>query len=78
MLIKLYKWLYFFAEQCSLINNSSKLPTTFLKRTDKFILSIPFSSNDIARIIRDLDPNKTYGQNIIGMLKICDESISKT
>ena len=28
---------FFFAEQCSLINNSSKLPSTFLKRTDKFI-----------------------------------------
>ena len=29
-----------FAEQCSLMNNSSKLPWTFLKRTDKFISNI--------------------------------------
>ena len=68
---------FFFAEQCSLINNSSKLSSTFLKRTDKFISSIPFNSNDIIRIIRDLDPNKTYGHDMIGMLKISDEFIKK-
>ena len=52
---------YFLAEQNSLINNSSKLPLTFLKRTEKIISSILFSSNDIANIIRDLDPNKAHG-----------------
>ena len=69
----------FFAEQCSLMNNSSKLPSTFLKRTDKFISSVSFSSNHIARIIRDLDPNKVHGHDMISisMLKICCASISK-
>ena len=69
----------FFAEQCSLMNNSSKLPSTFLKRTDKFISLISLSSEDIARIIRDLDPNKAHGHDMISirMLKICGESISK-
>ena len=69
----------FFAEQCSLMNNSSKLSSTFLKRTDKFILSISFSSNDIARIIRDLDPNKAHDHDMISirMIKSCGESISK-
>ena len=69
----------FFAEQCSLMNNSSKLPSTFLKRTDKFISLISLSSKDIARIIRDLDPNKAHGHDMISirMLKICGESISK-
>ena len=68
-----------FAEQCSLMNNSSKLPSTFLKRTDKFISLISLSSKDIARIIRDLDPNKAHGHDMISirMLKICGESISK-
>ena len=76
---KAEKFNSFFAEQCSLINNSSKLPSTFLKTTDKCISSISFSSNDIARIIRDLDPNKAHGHNMISlfMLKICGESISK-
>ena len=61
-----------FAEQCSLMNNSSKLPSKFLKRTEKF------SSNDTAKIIRDLEPNKAHGHMIsIRILKICGESISK-
>ena len=69
----------FFVEQCSLMNNSSKRPLIFLKRTDKFISSISFSSNDIARIIQDLDPNKAHDHDMISirMLKICSESISK-
>ena len=70
----------FFAEQCSLMNNCSKLPSTFFKWTDRFISSISFSSNDITRIIRDLDSNKAHGHDMISirMLKICGESISKT
>ena len=54
------------------MNNSSKIPSTFLKRTDKFISSISFSSNDIARIIQGLDPNKAHGHDMISirMLKI--------
>ena len=69
----------FFAEQCSLMNNSSKLPSTFSKRTDKFISSVSFSSNHIARIIRNLDPNNVHGHDMISisMLKICCASISK-
>ena len=51
----------FLAEQNSLINNPSKLPLTFLKRTEKIISSILFSGNDIANIIQDLDPNKAHG-----------------
>ena len=45
----------FFPEQCSMINNSSKLSSRFLKRKEKVISSISFSNNDIAKIIRDLD-----------------------
>ena len=45
----------FFSEQCSLINNSSKLPSTFLKRTEKVMSSILFSGNCIAKIIGELD-----------------------
>ena len=69
----------FFAQQCSLMNNSSKLPSTFLKRTEKVISSISFSSNDIVEIIRDLDPNEAHGHDMVSirMLKICGESISK-
>ena len=63
----------FFAEQCSLMNNSIKLLSIVLKRTDKFISSVSFSSNDIVRIILELDPNKTHGYDMISIrkLKIC-------
>ena len=61
------------------MNNSSKLPSTLLKRTDKFISSVSFSSNNIARIIGDLDPNKAHGHDMISIriVKICGESILK-
>ena len=61
------------------MNNSSKLPSKFLKRTEKVISSISFSSNDIVKIIRDLDPNEAHGHDMVSirMLKICGESISK-
>ena len=61
------------------MNNFSKLHSTLKKKTDKFIWSISSSSNDIARIIRYLDPNKANGHDMITicMLKICGESISK-
>ena len=55
------------------MNNSSKIHSIFLKRTDKF------SSNDIAKIIRGLGPSKAHSHDMISisMLKICGESISK-
>ena len=61
------------------MNNCSKLCSTFLKRADKFTSSVSFSSNDIARIIQDLDSNKAHGHDMISirMLKICSESICK-
>ena len=70
----------FFAEQCSLMNNSSKLPSPFLKRTDTFISSVPFSSSNIAIIIWDPDANKAHGHDMIRihMFKICGESIPKS
>ena len=54
------------------MNNSSKLPSAFSKKIDKFISSISFSSNDITRIIQGLDPNKAHGHDMISirMLKI--------
>ena len=69
-----------FAEQCFSINDSSKLPSTFLKRTEKIVSSVSFSSNVNAKIVRELDPNKADGHYMISvrMLKIYSESIPKT
>ena len=69
----------FFVKQCSIIQNSSKLPFTLNKKTNNSISSITFNRNDIAAIIRSLDPNKAHGYDMISirMLKICDKSICK-
>ena len=67
----------FFANQCSLINNSSVIPTVLFKQTENVISSINFSLDDIAEIIQTLDPNKAHGHDMISihMLKICSNSI---
>ena len=43
-----------------MIQNSSKLPLTLSKKTEKFISSTPFNCNDIATIIRSLHPKKAH------------------
>ena len=70
---------HFFANQYSLINNSSVLPSLSFKRTENVISSIDFGSDDIVKIIHNLDPNKAYGDDMIRirMLKICGSSIYK-
>ena len=68
----------FFTNQCSLINNSSVLPSLLFKRTENIISSIDFGSGDIAKIIQHLDPNKAHGHDMISihMLKICGNPIN--
>ena len=48
----------FFAKQCFIINNSSELPSNILKKADKSISTVTFTSDDIATLIQNLDPNK--------------------
>ena len=57
----------------SIVNNNSKLPSVLTKKT------VEFSAYDILKIIRNLNPNKAHGHDMINirMLKICDESICK-
>ena len=67
----------FFAKQCSIIDNSSELPSNFLKKTDKSISAVTFTCNDIATLIKNLDPNKAHGHDMISihMLKLCGKFI---
>ena len=69
----------FFAKQCSIADNSSELLSNFLKKTDKSISAITFTCDDIATLIKNLDPNKAHGQDMISirMLKLCGKSICK-
>ena len=50
-----------------------------LLKTDKFLSNITFSSDDILKIIQNLDSQKAHGHNRISirMLKICGPSICK-
>ena len=68
-----------YAKQCSLIKNSSKLPSHLHYLTDNRLSSVSFSQDDIAKIIQNLDPNKAHGHDNISirMLKICGSSIYK-
>ena len=69
----------FFANQCSLINNSSVLPSLLFKQTENVISSINSGSDDTAKITHNLDPNMADGHDMISirMLKICGNCIYK-
>ena len=69
----------FFAEQCSILLNSSKLPTNLAPRTDQSLTSINFSQDDILKIIQNLNSNKVHGPDKINilMIKICIKLLCK-
>ena len=66
----------FFASQCTPLQNSSSLPTFYL-RTDETLSTLNISDDDIFAIIKNLNPNKSHGwDNIsIRMIKLCGKSI---
>ena len=66
----------FFANQCSLITNTSALPTNCESFLDKSLSNISFTDKDIGKIIKCLDPNKAHGHDIMSMrmLTICGDS----
>ena len=63
----------FFAQQCSLIENSSILPTCIFPKLDKSLSTIYFSEED------QIDPNKAHGHTNISiwMIKLCGKEICK-
>ena len=69
----------FFAEQCSLQSNDSKLPSRLHYFTEKLLSTIKFSSKDVFDIIQLLHPNKehSHGMIIIRLLKTCGKSICR-
>ena len=44
----------FFAKQCTLVENTSKLPTNSFKRTNNLLSTISLTKDDIAKIIKNL------------------------
>ena len=68
-----------FTSQCSLVNNNSKIPSVVTKKTCQSLSPVAFSTYDVLKIIRNLNPKIAHGHNMISIriLKICDESICK-
>ena len=53
----------FFAKHFSLISNSSELPLNLRYTIEKRLNTLNLSSNDIEKIIKNLDPNKGHGHD---------------
>ena len=70
---------HFFVNQCSLLGDSSVLPTNLPQITSKCLDSIHFSSSDIAKIVSHSDPNKAHGHDMVSIriAKLCGDSICK-
>ena len=43
------------------VENTSKLPTDSFKKTNNFLSTISFTKDDIAKIIKNINPNKAHG-----------------
>ena len=67
----------FFAKQCTVVPNSSILPSVFIRKTNKSLSTLTFCSDEIKKVIRNLDSNKAHGHDMLSirMLKICDDSL---
>ena len=69
----------FFAKQSSIVSNNSELPVPLTRKTHESLSTIDFSTEDILKIIRNLNPNKAQGHHMISirMIKISDTSICR-
>ena len=49
----------------------------FIRKTNKSLSTLTFCSDEIKKIIRNLDSNKAHGHDMLSirMLKICDDSL---
>ena len=66
-------------KQCSILKNGSKLLYNLVDHTNEKLSDIVLNSEEIGKVISDLDPNKAHGHTMISirMLKMCGESIRK-
>ena len=68
---------FFFAKQCSIIENNSVLPSSTNPITDQYLANTEFTKDDIPRIICKLKPNKAHGHDMISIriLKMSGDAI---
>ena len=57
----------FFAKQCTLVENTSKLPTDSFQRTNNLPSTISFTKDDIAKTIKNYNPSKAHGFDMISI-----------
>ena len=70
---------FFFAKQCSIVENNSVLPSSTIPVTDQYLANIEFTKDDINRVICKLDPNNAHGHMIsTRMLKVSGDAIIET
>ena len=69
----------FFAEQCTPLQNDSKLPPNLMFLTQSRLDSLDLNEDEILKIIRALNIHKAHGHDDISirMIKICDKSLLK-
>ena len=70
---------FHFSKQCTPLISNSKIPSECPRKSNESLSSIAFEINDIEKIIKNLDPNKSHGHDMLSilMLKLCGESIYK-
>ena len=57
----------FFTKQCTLLINSSALPNNLAKLSNKSIDTVSFSTDDISKIIKNLDTNKAHSHDMFSI-----------
>ena len=67
----------FFSNQCTIVNNQSSLPA-FSYNTELRLSDITFTSDDICKIIKNLNLNKAHGHNGISikMIQLCGNTLT--
>ena len=61
----------FFAKQCSLVKNDSKLPLRLHFLIDKPLSTVKLANTDILKIMWNLNPNKAHGHDKISGDSFC-------
>ena len=65
-----------FSKPCAPLINNSKIPSECPRKSNESLFFITFEINDIEKILKNLDPNKSHGHDMLSirMWKLCGES----
>ena len=57
----------FFPKQCTVVPNSSKRPSIFIRKADKYLSTETFCEKEIKQAISNLDSNKAHGHDMLNI-----------